>query len=149
MRPFFDHAKHANGALLATAAALAAIGGYDERIQSYGHDDTDLYDRLAGAGGVRTPLSAAAVVHVPHGDALRGGRLVRAEIEANGLLVGLLPPWARGGAPRGEGRAAGEGGSDLVVGAIAPTAAVVPSSYELVAAAPGGQEAPICPRRRV
>ncbi|GAB0494997.1 hypothetical protein MMPV_006294 [Pyropia vietnamensis] len=128
-----DNAKHANGALLATAVAIGAVGGYDERIQSYGYDDTDLYGRLVAAGGERRPLSASAVTHVPHGDGLRGGRLVRAEIEANSLLVGLLPPWAQGGARPGEGRAAGEDGSDLVVGAIAPTAAVMPSTYERVA----------------
>jgi hypothetical protein len=37
---------HLNGALFVSRKSLTDIGGYDERIQTYGWDDSDMYDRL-------------------------------------------------------------------------------------------------------
>lgn len=41
---------HLNGALLARRSDLRRVHGYDERIQTYGWDDEDLYARLQQRG---------------------------------------------------------------------------------------------------
>ncbi len=74
-----------------------AVGGYDERIQTYGWDDEDLYTRLGKAGIAKKNISYAHVSHVPHGDgarAQRDVRFVQVEIDLNRLLLdGLNDSW--------------------------------------------------------
>lgn len=67
--------RHLNGALLVAAADMRAVGGFDERIQSYGWDDTDLYHRLSALRGLTriagfnvANSKKAPLEHIEHGD---------------------------------------------------------------------------------
>jgi len=67
-----ENEEHLNGLLYAYAADLASIGGYDERIQSYGWDDSDLHQRLEKVRGLqRMDLSPEYVAHTVHEDVMR------------------------------------------------------------------------------
>lgn len=86
---------HANGVLLARRVHLLEVGGYDERLETYGWDDSDIMSRLTQSHPVaarRTsrwsasssssssnniprlqmlPINLAYVSHVPHPPSLR------------------------------------------------------------------------------
>jgi Glycosyl transferase family 2 len=47
-----DDQRYVNGSFGAWKTDLRAVGYYDERIQTYGWDDTDLYRRLSGVRGL-------------------------------------------------------------------------------------------------
>ena len=62
-----DNDRHTNGVFFAFREDLNRVRGYDERIQTYGWDDSDLYARLQDdAGLVRRPVVARSVTHLPH-----------------------------------------------------------------------------------
>lgn len=65
-----SNALHSNGILFAIRADLMAIGGYDERIGTYGWDDTDVVTRL---GRIRSSkvVHYDKVKHIPHSPNLR------------------------------------------------------------------------------
>lgn len=69
--------QHLNGIFLARTSDIRAIHGYDERITTYGWEDSDLYNRLQkGKTGIVPALKALAinidtVHHMPHDDSLR------------------------------------------------------------------------------
>lgn len=90
---------HLNGALVVSRAAFRDVGGYDERIQTYGFDDDDLYTRLRQAGLARRNLSYEVVDHVAHGAELRvtdDVRFPRAQIDVNRLLLEkVASPWGK------------------------------------------------------
>lgn len=92
-----ENERHMNGALVVKRADLLAIGGYDERLQTYGWDDEDLYARLVAAGLVKRTIDYDAITHIPHGDRERAQasvRFVGVEIDVNALLLRGLPPWS-------------------------------------------------------
>jgi hypothetical protein len=66
-----DNELHLNGLLLAWRTALRQVGGYDERIASYGWDDSDLYARLGASGERREMVNGSFVQHVEHDSAER------------------------------------------------------------------------------
>lgn len=90
---------HLNGALLVSRAHFRAIGGYDERIQKYGYDDEDLYNRLMKLGLERRNISYDVISHIRHHDAARaqtGVAFPRVQIEFNKMLVEVAPEhWTR------------------------------------------------------
>lgn len=89
---------HLNGAVYIRRADFFKVGGYDERIQTYGWDDEDLYNRLAAAGVTKSDISYAHVSHVPHDDSARAQhdvRFVQVEIDLNRILLdNLKDPWS-------------------------------------------------------
>ena len=94
-----DNDAHLNGVFHARAEDFQRVGGYDERIQSYGWDDSDLYRRWNALGLMSRPLQYGSAHHMHHGDHDRM-QLVAAsspcphyELALNRLLSGLLPPW--------------------------------------------------------
>lgn len=97
----YKHARneneiHLNGAVLIRRADFLSVGGYDERIQTYGWDDEDLYTRLEKSGMQKLNLSYDMVSHVPHGDGARAQRdvkFVQVEIDLNSLLLEKLSKW--------------------------------------------------------
>lgn len=101
----YQHARnenevHLNGAVYIKRAHFLAIGGYDERIQTYGWDDEDLYTRLEQSGLRKHNISYDHVTHVPHDDSDRAQRdvkFVQVEIDLNSLLLKHLPKWNRSG----------------------------------------------------
>ena len=97
----YNHARnenevHLNGAVYIKRDHFLRIGGYDERIQTYGWDDEDLYTRLVASGLKRHNVSYEHVSHLPHDDAARAQRdvkFVQVEIDLNSLLLKHLPKW--------------------------------------------------------
>lgn len=123
---------HLNGAVFIRRADFWAVGGYDERIQTYGWDDEDLYNRLEKAGLRTLDLDYDKISHTPHGDGARaqsGVRFVGVEIDFNALLLEKLPVWV---GPKGtvEGGAAVTHRSTYV-----PTVPGPPSAAALAAVA--------------
>lgn len=91
-----ENEVHLNGAVYIRRRDFFAIGGYDERIQTYGWDDEDLYTRLNKSGLAKHNISYDHVTHVPHGDVARAQKdvkFVQVEIDLNSLLLEKLPSW--------------------------------------------------------
>ncbi|CAN8063819.1 unnamed protein product [Agarophyton chilense] len=94
-----ENEVHLNGAVFIRRKDFLDVGGYDERIQTYGWDDEDLYNRLGEAGLKKRNISYDHVSHVKHGNAGRaqsGVKFASVEIDLNSLLLEKLKPWSRG-----------------------------------------------------
>ncbi|PXF46235.1 hypothetical protein BWQ96_04020 [Gracilariopsis chorda] len=92
-----ENEVHLNGAVFIRRKHFLDIGGYDERIQTYGWDDEDLYNRLGGAGLKKMNISYDHVSHVKHdnsGRAQSGVKFAAVEIDLNSLLLEKLKPWS-------------------------------------------------------
>lgn len=97
----YQHARnenevHLNGAVVVRRSDFLSVGGYDERIQTYGWDDEDLYTRLVQKGLKKRDVNYDHVSHVPHEDTERAQRdvkFVQVEIDLNALLLKHLPRW--------------------------------------------------------
>ncbi|CAF2076917.1 unnamed protein product [Rotaria magnacalcarata] len=66
-----ENARHLNGIFYIENVHFQAIHGFDERIQTYGHDDTDLYSRLNASGLALVPFDMTKVYHLDHPPNLR------------------------------------------------------------------------------
>eukprot|EP00178_Gracilaria_changii_P018943 TRINITY_DN54_c0_g1_i4.p1 TRINITY_DN54_c0_g1~~TRINITY_DN54_c0_g1_i4.p1 ORF type:complete len:702 (+),score=135.17 TRINITY_DN54_c0_g1_i4:190-2295(+) len=88
---------HLNGALVVSQTRFWSIGGYDERIQTYGFDDDDLYERLEASGAERLNVSFDHFTHISHEDKIRaqeGVKFPRVQIDVNRLILEkLAAPW--------------------------------------------------------
>lgn len=88
---------HLNGAMVIRKRQFWAIGGFDERIQSYGYDDEDLYKRLDTRGFEKKNVSFDHITHIPHDDNARaqdGVKFPRVQIDYNKQLLNKLHrPW--------------------------------------------------------
>lgn len=92
-----ENEEHLNGAMIMRRALFWDIGGYDERIQTYGWDDSDLYNRLTSKNMAKFNLSYDHISHVSHGDESRtpaSMQVPKVEIEVNRLLLEKLPQWS-------------------------------------------------------
>lgn len=92
-----DDEVHLNGIVLIFRNHFLAVGGYDERIQTYGWDDEDLYTRLQNANLTKANFSYDHVTHINHNDSVRaqeGVKFARVQIDVNRLLLEKLPPWS-------------------------------------------------------
>lgn len=91
-----ENEVHLNGAVFIRRNDFLNVGGYDERIQTYGWDDEDLYNRLGSSGLEKHNISYDHVSHVEHsnsGRAQSGVKFVTVEIDLNSLLLAKLKPW--------------------------------------------------------
>jgi hypothetical protein len=106
------NARHLNGLLYVAVDAFNKVGGYDERIQGYGYEDSELAERLVEVGGLAAaPLAESTARHLPHGDAERtaltqdnngGAPLARPDYSTtlNRLLAERVAPRWSAAAPR-------------------------------------------------
>jgi len=62
---------HLNGQLLCPTKKFLQINGYNERINTYGYDDTDLYDRLVNSGLIKYDLDYEYMNHIETPDEKR------------------------------------------------------------------------------
>lgn len=62
---------HSNGSILTSRESLIRLKGWDERIDTYGWDDDDLYERLSLTGLSRRGFLRGSVKHREHSEALR------------------------------------------------------------------------------
>lgn len=82
-----DNEKYLSGFLMAWTKDFWAAGGYNENIKVYGHDDIELYARLAQHGLERLPVTGYnGILHVEHDNKLR--RINQEE----GVTNGSVPP---------------------------------------------------------
>ncbi|CAN8073026.1 unnamed protein product [Agarophyton chilense] len=99
-----ENQKHLAGVFLARADHVAHVHGYDERIATYGWDDSDIYSRLQANGTpegdrlVPLDIQPATLSHMSHGDDLRAANQHLAmgptmETELNSQAVSVLPSW--------------------------------------------------------
>lgn len=91
-----ENEVHLNGAVFVRRKDFLRVGGYDERIQTYGWDDEDLYKRLGDLGLAKYNISYDYVHHVAHADSSRaqeGVKFAAVEIDLNSLLLEKLPKW--------------------------------------------------------
>lgn len=100
--------SYVNGFFLAPRSALAAVGGFNEHIRSYGWDDDDLYDRLVLSRFRRIDVAPGTVTHLDHDDDQRIGGAAPASgasaadvamanpvflIRQNRFVAGVMPTW--------------------------------------------------------
>lgn len=98
--------RFVNGTFGAFRADLISIGFYNEKITTYGWDDTDLYQRLTGLGRCARPIPLESIYHEEHDDDARLGsqratstllfdRIPATEFhnKKNEELVNLSPGW--------------------------------------------------------
>lgn len=98
---------HVNGFFYTSRSALAAVGGFNEFITTYGWDDDDLYTRLESAGFIRRDVAPDTIHHLDHSDEERTGEgdneqrpaldvisaSPRFMIQRNRILCDMLPGW--------------------------------------------------------
>jgi hypothetical protein len=61
-----DNETHLAGVVYARRADFLAIGGYNERIEVYGYEDSDLIGRLEARVGGRRNIDPDTLHHLPH-----------------------------------------------------------------------------------
>jgi hypothetical protein len=64
---------HLSGVVYAPRPLFLEVGGYNERLLTYGCDDDDLVARMRASGALSLPLDFSLVEHIPHGNDLRVG----------------------------------------------------------------------------
>uniref|UniRef100_UPI0019504CFC glycosyltransferase family 2 protein n=1 Tax=Shimia biformata TaxID=1294299 RepID=UPI0019504CFC len=79
---------HVNGFFYLHKADLAAVGGFNEFITTYGWDDDDIYERLTAHGADRRDVDPRTIFHLPHSDAERIGAGSDEEVSARGEITG-------------------------------------------------------------
>lgn len=113
---------HLNGALFVKQTLFWSVAGYDERIQTYGYDDEDLYQRLVNTGASRLNVSYDYVSHIPHEDKHRGQdgvKFPRVQIDINRILLErIAKPW--GVSNRGSEYAILNGNNNLLRAVFVP-----------------------------
>ena len=62
---------HLSGVVLAPRSLFRAVGGYNERLRTYGCDDDDLVARFKGTGARALPLDFSQISHMAHSDESR------------------------------------------------------------------------------
>ena len=85
-----ENEKHLNGVVYVDRRQFMAVNGYNERLRSYGWDDTDLYDRLGKKIHQRDIVRGTAT-HIPHPDSIRGTD-IQFELHKN-MHLSKLKPW--------------------------------------------------------
>jgi len=66
-----ENELHLNGIIYVRRADFALVNGYDERIQTYGWDDTNLYERLVAANLAREHIHPEYIKHIEHNNLIR------------------------------------------------------------------------------
>lgn len=88
-----ENELYLSGQFVTSRSLFLAVGGYDERIQTYGYEDTDLYNRLEAYGAVRLNLSYEHMTHVVHHDTTRsqaGVAIPLVQVDINDQLLQQL-----------------------------------------------------------
>lgn len=81
-----ENESHVNGIVYIYRELIFKISGYNEMIQTYGYDDTDLYERAAVLAQHKN-LDPETIHHIPHNNKLRGSKNLRKSIISNMLLA--------------------------------------------------------------
>ena len=101
---------HINGFFFVHSIHLASICGFNEYITTYGWDDDDIYDRLAGLGLHRKSVDVHSIYHIEHDDEQRLGQKQKESrhafdeirldtmfsIRRNRFIAQTMPKWKAG-----------------------------------------------------
>ena len=94
-----ENQKHLNGVFYVKYSYFAEVNGFDERLQTYGNDETDLYDRLNASGFRMKRLDLTKIYHLENPDTMRASRKVARylnfDLIINRHFKALLPEWNR------------------------------------------------------
>ncbi|KAB7740564.1 glycosyltransferase [Parvibaculum sedimenti] len=92
-----DKVDELDGFAICSKANFRRVGGYDEAIRGWGHEDTDLYERLGMIGVARSTVPEGALDSIRHGNEERqfgkndpGGYQSRREASALGEAYRLI-----------------------------------------------------------
>lgn len=101
--------QYINGAFFSCTELLQHVGYYDERITTYGWDDSDLYERLYESSSMATTLARGTIQHLDQDDQQRTSaqdvsreaslanflaiKKTKFLIERNRILTRMLWPW--------------------------------------------------------
>lgn len=99
-----ENAVNLHGVSIIPSRAFQAVQGFDERIQSYGYEDEDLYQRLNRNGLIRTELDYSHMMHLSHAKTgSTSQNITRYDLEVetrvNQLLGQKLPRWSKEDTP--------------------------------------------------
>ena len=90
--------RHLHGEVYYCLEDFLRIGGYDERIKSYGHDDTNLTDRLVLSGLKKKVFNYDLIHHQEHDQKVRAqgahGLHPMVATYANRLMATYTPLWS-------------------------------------------------------
>lgn len=90
--------RHLHGEVYYCLEDFLRIGGYDERIKSYGHDDTNLTDRLVLSGLKKKVFNYDLMHHQEHDQKVRAqgahGLHPMVATYANRLMAAYTPLWS-------------------------------------------------------
>lgn len=75
-----ENELHLNGVLFIHTASFLRVNGYDERLQSYGYDDTNLHERLEAAHIAPHPLHYDHIQHLKHDDSVRQAKKKKSRV---------------------------------------------------------------------
>jgi Glycosyl transferase family 2. len=81
-----ENERHLNGVVFMFRSLFFKISGYNERIKTYGYDDTDFYER-ASSFSSRKFLDFDTIRHLPHTDESRSEIDIQTSINSNMLLA--------------------------------------------------------------
>jgi hypothetical protein len=90
---------HLNGITFLPRKGFLQVGGYDERIQTYGFDDDNLYERLIDFGYERVDFKRGLLKHLQHSDLQRIANQPDAQSDldvenyVNRAALSMLPKW--------------------------------------------------------
>jgi hypothetical protein len=85
-----ENETHLNGIVFIDRELFFKIAGYNEMIQTYGYDDTDLYER-ASEHSVKKSIDLNTVSHIAHSDNLRGNNLHKSILD--NMLLSRMYKW--------------------------------------------------------
>lgn len=91
------NSHHLNGIFYGKTSDFWQSGGYDERIQTYGFDDDNLYLRLGFQGLRSFPIASSHIHHMYHDDKERGQNIKTKDVlfttQFNRFLSHSVVPW--------------------------------------------------------
>ena len=94
-----ENEKHLNGVFYIKHSYFVEVNGFDERLQIYGNDETDLYDRLNTTGYRMKRLDLTKIYHLKNPDSRRSSReavrYLNFYLIINRHFKALLPEWNR------------------------------------------------------
>ena len=92
-----ENEKYMNGVFYIKHPYFEKVNGFDERLQTYGLDETDLYNRLTTSGFTRRRLNLTTVHHLertyPSKSSRQSLNQLKFQFAKNRRLQALLPPW--------------------------------------------------------
>ena len=93
-----ENGKHLNGVFYLKQSDFAQINGFDERLHTYGWDDSDIFDRFNRSGLELKHFDQSTIFHIDHPDNLRYKKqknLINLlfQTQKNRILSEQLPKW--------------------------------------------------------